>query len=78
MVTKRTKPKRAPVHQEVPEVDCPDPEHVLLDGPTGVPLKVLSLNLGISGLKGSLDHLAATAPRQKTKVRHHERLYVSV
>ncbi len=40
-------------------VDCPDTEHVLLDGPTGIPLQVLSLNLGISGLKGSLDQLSA-------------------
>ena len=42
------------------DIDCPVGEHVLLDGKTGIPLQLLSLNLGISGLKGSLQQLAAS------------------
>jgi hypothetical protein len=41
------------------KVDSPDLEHVLLDGEEGIPLQVLSLNLGIGGAKGSLDQVAA-------------------
>ena len=56
---------KAPSGRNKPDVDCPDLEHVLLDGPAGIPLQVLSLNLGISGLKGSLDQLGAYLRRRK-------------
>ena len=41
-------------------VDCPDAEHVVQDWKTGIPLQVLSLNLGISRLKGSAQQLASS------------------
>jgi len=42
-----------------PPVDCPTQEHVLLDGDEGLPMQVLTLNLGISGIRGSLQELAS-------------------
>lgn len=56
--TPRRQPVQTPVEIHL-TVDCPEIEHVLLDGNEGLPVKIMSLNLGTSGLKGSLDQLAS-------------------
>ena len=50
---------RRPTMQTGPgPVDCPAPEAIPLDDAEGLPLQILSLNLGISGIKGSLGELS--------------------
>jgi hypothetical protein len=54
--------KRRATKKAVPDpkqpVDVPATEHVLLDGEEGLSLQILSLNLGISCFKGSVEQIA--------------------
>jgi hypothetical protein len=43
-------------------------EHVLLDGDEGLSLQVLTLNLGISGIRGSLQELASLLQQKYSSV----------
>lgn len=51
-------------------VNCPEPEHVLLDGSEGLPVQVLCLNLGINGIKRSLHELADYLQHRDVAIVH--------